>query len=363
MTAPRTRQADVSEPAGAGATPDESAEYPASFVADMVQLADQQGVPVEPWLTGLGLTRAQIGDATVRISYRQVCLIIKRALRAFRQGDLGLKVGASETIGNFGILGHAMMTARTLGDAIRIGIDYAALTGALLDLEVEFLAGGNVAVVAWPRIPDEEILVFLCEEFFASTLVLVRNLVGAAFRPARLELTYQAPRHASAYRKLFGCDVRFAAKRNQVVVEHHWLEKRLPMHHPVSARQALAICREQMGQVSRQSEIVASVGRILRQLLPSRPTARAVAGVLNISERTLRRQLSAAGCVYRDIHDKMRTERAIELLTAGAMSIADIGAEVGFSDAREFRRAFRRWTGVPPTAMRRPAEVPGAPST
>jgi transcriptional regulator GlxA family with amidase domain len=34
------------------------------------------------------------------------------------------------------------------------------------------------------------------------------------------------------------------------------------------------------------------------------------------------------------------------------MSIAHVGAAVGFKDAREFRRAFKRWTGVAPREMR-----------
>jgi AraC-like DNA-binding protein len=73
---------------------------------------------------------------------------------------------------------------------------------------------------------------------------------------------------------------------------------------------------------------------------------------LHLSERTLRRHLAAAGRVFREIHDQLRTERALELLSAGALSVAEIGSEIGFSDAREFRRAFKRWTGTPPAAMR-----------
>jgi hypothetical protein len=47
------------------------------------------------------------------------------------------------------------------------------------------------------------------------------------------------------------------------------------------------------------------------------------------------------------------SERALELLHAGQMSVAEIGIELGFSDPREFRRAFKRWTGMPPQLARR----------
>jgi len=329
-----------------------AASVPIAFLSDLAQLADEQGIAVEPWLLGLGLERAQIDDATLRVSYRQIALIIKRAQRAFNQTDLGLRVGAHQSVGTFGVLGLAMMTARTFGEAIGIGVEHAAITGAMMDLELEPVGTRQVALVARPRFPDDELLVFLCEEMFASTLVLARGLVGAAYRPARLELTYPAPPHAAEYAKLFQCEVRFGAKQNRVVVDRHWLDVKLPTHHPVSAQQALAICREQAAQLKRQNEIVAAVERIVRRHLAERPTLANVAQALNLSERSLRRHLAAAGRVFREIHDHLRTKRALELLSAGALSIADIGNEVGFSDAREFRRAFKRWTGAAPTAMR-----------
>jgi AraC-like DNA-binding protein len=329
-----------------------AAVIPTTILAVLAQIADGEKVPVEPWLAGIGLTRAQIDDAAIRVSYRQTSLIIKRAQRAIGKDNLGLRVGTSQSIGTFGIMGLAMMTSRTFGEAIAIGVEHSGVSGALMDVELGAGKSGEVALIARPRFPDEEILNFLCEELFGSTLILARSLVGPAFKPQLLELTYPAPRYAAEYRSLFGCEVRFGASRNRVVVDAHWLETPLPTHHPISAQQALAICREQRVQMERQSEIVASVERILRRRLAEQPTLSEVAHNLNLSERTLRRQLAAAGRVYRDIHDQLRTERAMELLSAGALSIADIGSEVGFSDAREFRRAFKRWTGTPPAAMR-----------
>ncbi|MBO9662786.1 AraC family transcriptional regulator [Dokdonella sp.] len=363
MTPARSRTAAGRQPAAARAAARglladaryTAAVIPTTILAVLAQLADAEGVAVEPWLAGLGITRAQIDDASVRVSYRQASLIIKRALRAIPRSEFGLEVGSHQSNGTFGVMGLAMMTARTFGDAVAIGVEYADITGALMDVETETPNAHEVALVARPRFPDEEILVFLCEELFASTLQLARGLVGGTFKPECLELTYPAPPHAADYRKLFGCEIRFGASRNRMVVGARWLEQRLPTHHPVSAQQALAICREQAAQIRRQSEIIASVERILRRRLAEHPTLSEIAQNLNLSERTLRRHLATAGRVYRDIHDQLRAERALELLSAGALSIAAIGSEVGYSDAREFRRAFKRWTGAPPTAMRHAA--------
>jgi hypothetical protein len=249
-----------------------TAVIPTGILAVLAELADLEHVPVTPWLTGQGITRAQIDDASVRISYRQASLIIKRALKSIPHTDIGLRVGMRQSIGAFGILGLAMMTARTFGEAIAIGVKNINVSHALMDLELDSGGNGNVAVVARPRLPDHEILAFLCEELFASTLMLARTLVGPSFKPVLLELTYAGPAYAAEYRALFGCDVRFGGSRNRVVVGPRWLDMKLPTRHPISAQQALAICRNLAVQVKRQSEIVASVARILRLRLNANPT-------------------------------------------------------------------------------------------
>lgn len=336
-----------------------TATIPTTILAVLAQVADEENIAVESWLAGLGLTRVEIDAAATRVSYRQAVTIIRRGLRSLPYADIGLRVGARQSLGTFGVLGLAMMTQRTFGEAMAIGIEHHQISGALMDLEFETLDGGAVALLARPRASAETLLPFLCEELFSSSLVLCRSLLGPGFRLARLELTYPEPPYAAEYRRLFRCEVRFGATHNRAVVDGQWLKMVLPTHHPVSAQQALAICREQSASLERQSDVVASVERMLRLQLQRHPRLGDIAAGLNLSERTLRRHLAACGQVFREIHDRIRTERALELLRAGALRIGEIGSAVGYSDPREFRRAFKRWTGGPPRAMQLPRHRAG----
>ena len=47
-----------------------------------------------------------------------------------------------------------------------------------------------------------------------------------------------------------------------------------------------------------------------------------------------------------------RFERARDLLGHSDMTVAQVAELVGYSDARAFRRAFKRWTGVLPHEFR-----------
>jgi AraC-like DNA-binding protein len=77
-----------------------------------------------------------------------------------------------------------------------------------------------------------------------------------------------------------------------------------------------------------------------------------VADRLHITERTLRRRLADSGYRFGEVRDRVRRQRATLLLRESDQPIGVIAAEVGFSDGREFRRAYARWTGKPPSAER-----------
>jgi AraC-like DNA-binding protein len=331
----------------------QNADIPPNILVHLTELAARRGIPSESWFAGLGITRQQINDPSVRISYRQARTVIARGLKAMCDPTLGLQIGRNQTVGSFGLLGLAMMTSRNFGEAMNVGIANHRVSGSLLDVDFVVIDEQTVALQAWPRFGEVELLPFLCEEMFASSFALARELVGSNLTLVRLELTYSAPAYAREYSTTFQCDVRFGAQYNRILVDAHWLAHPLPGYNPLTSKQALALCHQQLRGATGSDEIVGSVERLLRSRLREHPRLTEVARTLHLSERSLRRRLADSGRIFREIHDRVRAERALELLHAGKMSVAEIGIELGFSDPREFRRAFKRWTGMPPQLARR----------
>jgi AraC-like DNA-binding protein len=329
------------------------ANIKSTIVAGLVALAREQGVACESWFAGLRLGPAQFSAETLPyLSYRQAALIIRRALRTLPGRSHGLVLGARQDIGSFGLLGLAMLTAPDFAQALRLGIHYAPITGAMVELALEE-DRNCVAVIARMREHDRELEPFLCEELFVSSLKLCRGLLGPEFRPRVVELAYTAPDYAADYAAAFDCEVRFERGRNRVLLDRVWLTSPMPAHNAVSAQQVRALCDAQMPAGQASSEIVAAVERLLRQRLADNPRAIDIAVELHVTERTLRRQLQAAQTSFTAIHDRVRSDFARKLLSDQRLSIAQVGVAVGFKDAREFRRAFKRWAGVAPQALRR----------
>jgi AraC-like DNA-binding protein len=84
-----------------------------------------------------------------------------------------------------------------------------------------------------------------------------------------------------------------------------------------------------------------------------------VAHALNLSERSLRRKLEQEGLSFRGLLDEARKVRALELMAGDGNLLTDIALQTGFSDVRAFSRAFKRWTGRPPSSLRAAVRQPG----
>ncbi|MDI9237516.1 AraC family transcriptional regulator [Lysobacter sp. LF1] len=324
-----------------------------SIVAGLIAMAREHAVGCDNWFSGLRLGPAEFdGEMPVYLSYRQTCQIIRRAMRDLPVRGVGLVLGENQNIGHFGLLGLAMLTAPHFAQALQLGIRYAPITGAMMEMELDEYDDGAMGVVARMRSADAELEPFLCEELFASSLMLCRGLLGPGFTPRVLELAYPAPDYSDDYARMFGCEVRFEAPRNRVVIDARWLRTAMPAGNAASAQQIIALCEDQMPAGQPRSEIVAVVERLLRLRLADNPRLVDVASELHLTERTLRRQLQGASTSFSELHDRVRSESARAMLADSRMSIAHVGAAVGFRDAREFRRAFKRWTGVAPREMR-----------
>ncbi len=265
---------------------------------------------------------------------------------------LGMQVGARDVLLTMGLLGVAMQSSATFADAAAIAMELHQASGSLVDIDVEVL-GADLVLALHERAPEPELVTLLCEEAFCSAMLVIRSLLGADTTPKYLELTYAAPTYARDYGLFFRCPVRFGAHANRMVLTSSVLADTLPTHHEATRAAAVEACRRLLDLGGRRRGTTAAVESLLSQNL-RRPLSMAQAAEqLHVTERTLRRQLADAGERFSAVRDRVRERRATFLLVESPMTVESIAREVGFSDAREFRRAYIRWTGNPPTHQRR----------
>ena len=71
------------------------------------------------------------------------------------------------------------------------------------------------------------------------------------------------------------------------------------------------------------------------------------------SRRTLSRQLREEGTAFSEIRDRVRRQRAMELIESRRIPVKRVAALSGFNSLAAFRRAFVSWTGQTPSEHRK----------
>lgn len=338
-------------PSGADARHLTDATVVPNIARSLLGLLRERGLPPGRVCRGLGFGYRDLFDLGMRLSYRQTRLLIVRSYQALQDPALGLSAGARQTPVSWGLPGLAMLTCETLGEAIEYGLAHQGDVGALLEHDSSIQRDETVLQVR-PRQFDVTIEPFLVEEAFSSAVAVVRCLVGAGFSPRRVELAYPRPAHARAYTQFFRCPVHFGTGANRLVSDTQWLGTPLPGYDEITCQPLRAQLDGFLRRPERRSDLVESIASRLRTHLDHRQPLHAVAQELNMSERTLRRRLTEQQQSYQGLLDGIRHVRARDLLQHSGLPVAEVALACGFSDARSFRRAFKRWSGALPGERR-----------
>lgn len=264
---------------------------------------------------------------------------------------IALRLGANMHLGTHGLLGHAILSSRSLRQAAGLMIQYSPLQGAQGHIQLAFTSDHAVLTFE-PPFEVGGAPHFLVELFFASVLAALRQLIGPLPDECRLELAYAPVMPDEVYRRHLGVNVSFGHEVNRFVGPNDRIDQ------PLSAAgiPVAEMYRRQCEKLLRDMDAADGVaGEVRRMVLGARgkfPGIEEAARRLNVSERTLRRRLSDEGVSYRGIVDDVRSYLAREYLRETPLCVADVASLLGFDDVANFRRAFRKWNGCAPQYFR-----------
>lgn len=319
----------------------------AALFAEMAE----QGIVAEALLQGTGLQPRQLDDPQARMTQAQKLTIFRNVLRLSSVPDVGLRAGARQRLSDFGVYGYALVSSRTFGDATLLGIKHVRLAGPVL--EKSFRVEGDTAIFEARDVHDLGAVLPLATEFFWASILKLGSCVLEAPMPSRrLLLPYPRPSYAAAYERLFGCPVEFDAR----VMEWHFdaavLRVPCPNANPITAGLCTQFCERMLMSLPDESDLSRRIRTLCLNSRGEFPNADEAAARLGLSVRTLHRRLADQGQHYQLIVNDVRRSLAIEFLENTSLSVEEIAGRVGFSEASNFRKAFRKWTGQAPAHYR-----------
>lgn len=331
-------------------TPPRRAETPIAFIQAMVRAYRHRGMDPSGALAKAQIAPDLLNQPDARVTALQMEWMSEAAMRELDDEALGW-FRRRLPWGSYGMLVRASLTAPSLGVALQRWCRHHNLLTDDIRLELETHHG-----TACVNLHEEHDLDGM-REF--CTVSVLRNALGVAcwLTDSRIPLSgvdlhFAPPRHVSSYRVLFDGVAQFNASSSRLAFDAGYLQ--LPVRRDEAALQRM-LQRALLLTVRPYRRDRLLVERV-RQVLAEHPrhgrNADDLAAWLNLSPRTLHRQLREEGASLQALKDSVRQQRARELLLRTARPLKQIAAEVGFGSEKSFIRAFRTWTGSTPEAFR-----------
>lgn len=334
--------------------------YPRSpaGVLVLVEFGNRRGLSTGDLLAGSRITQAALRSPEIEIAAAQELRVLTNLVKAL--GDpvrLGIDAGLEFHFATYGIWGLALLSRATGRDALEFAMRFLPLTHAFTAISFQEYADHGVLSFGEPDLPADVRDFVVARDMVAAALLMRENLGD---EPELLGFDMKAsPRDPSGFAALppvFSAPINTGAACNRIVIGKTYLDRPLPQANPVTAALTESMCRQRLEQQKRGLK-TGAVSFRYRSTYAEKPPGSLTdfARLANLSERTLKRRLQAEGTSFRALSAEGRRIRAETLLADETLTVGEIAEHLGFSDLSSFSQAFKRWTGMAPSAYRRHA--------
>jgi AraC-like DNA-binding protein len=328
--------------------------YESSKLAALFDILIEQGSPAHEILRNVSLTVDEVHSPKSRISLAQLITACTNAIRLSNDPHLPYHIGSSIHVSAYGMYGFAILCCPDFRKTMAFAEKYHALAAPLAEIEFSEEKG----FASWIIEPnahagaDPQVYRFITEMQVGIHISLMRDIMGPAFTPDQVHLAYPRAHDFSLPADQIGGHLNFASRTTQIIFNSSWLDQNASLGNRTTYPAVVAACDELLGGLKSRVGVAGQIRALLIRDIANPPTLSDIAKFLDVSDRSLRRQLRDQGVSFRSLLDELRMQIAMKYLRTTQLGNEDIALALGFSDAANFRRAFRRWTNKSPSEIR-----------
>ena len=338
---------------------------PTRYFVTLVDALQAQGTDTARLLQIAGIDEAQFRRADASLMPLQIEALIAAARRMTGRTDLGFEAGSLIKMTSHDMLGYGMIGCRDVDQMLRLVSRYYHLMNELFTLRYRRTAQlGEVLYSPVAAMPLET-LRFMMEALALAHHNQMQLVFGPALEAYDIVLGMPRPSHHARYDTLAPVRVRFdeqAMPGVRVLMGSVMLNQALPLASQAVVQQVSerleALTRRPTPEEGGWSTFITMM---LTEAHGELLTLEDIGQRLNVSGRTVDRNLRKEGQQFRDIAQRVYMARAREMLEQPGTTVAQVAERLGFSDAANFSRAFRRYTGTTPSQYQQAAATPPRP--
>jgi AraC-like DNA-binding protein len=333
----------------------------AGLARGVIEFAASKGAGAAALGEQAGIDPRDLTDQDSRVPLATYQALLRAAKDLCRDPAFALHFGEAVDLSEMSVVGLIGRASQTMLDAFLQLNRYGRLVvevdlGTTDRFQIE-PGDGGLWLIDKRRNPND--FVELTESTMARVtcgcLRMVRDGGWSGETPSlkAAHFTHADPGYRGEYERIFGAHVMFEAERNAILFDASWAAHKLALQ-PRYAFGILSKHADTLLETLHRSKTTR--GRVEGLLLPVLHTGEAgkeaIAAKLGMSSDSLLRRLKAEGTTFEVVLDELRHKMALHYLENRKVSVNETAYLVGFSEPSAFSRAFKRWTGASPSALR-----------
>lgn len=315
----------------------------------LLEYADGQELSPQQILAGSGLSEASLLSPDTQLTPAQYLQLLHRLQQFLPGQETALQLGQQLLPGQLGPVSHALLQAPSLGHALDLLLRQQTWLSPLLAPQLIQL--GEHTLLYWtdacisPRLRG-----FVVDMMMAAVTGMSRWLSGERL-PWRYRFNRTRPASLEQYTVHLGTALQFDDCFNGMSIPSEWLARPWPRGSLARMQLALDEAARLKPEAPRHSLLGALYAYLGRQLR-NHPCLEQASAAFATSPATFKRHLALHGTHFQAELDQVRTHVTLQLIHNQGYSNEQIAAWLGFHDATNFRRSFKRWTGLTPSMLR-----------
>lgn len=287
-------------------------------------------------------------------SFEQYHILLDFAIKQTGDKFYGLKMGQEPHIA--GTIGMMCASCKNLKEAFIQGCKYFKIQGNFANIafidddkfpRIEFSIT-NAWKMRHPDTARHEI-----EAMFSFLITISKINSNNRILPSKVMLSYSPPDIPDIYKNHWGLLPLFDQDVDAIVFNSHDLMIPMKAFNPETYTILKSHIESQLKILDQKESCAEKVKSILLSSFQYQfPDIETVAEKLNLSSRTLQRQLSMENTNFKTILQQTRFDIAKHFLKDKTWSVSEISYALGYSDLGNFSRSFKKHTGQSPQDYR-----------
>ncbi|WNC73619.1 helix-turn-helix domain-containing protein [Thalassotalea psychrophila] len=312
----------------------------ASHLTPFIKVMESHELPVEELLHRAGLSRKNLDDDENLIFESKVWELIALASEYEGMENLGFITTQTTPLSDYGTFFDELLNQKNLKTMLNYFVKHMNMQSNCLTYWLSEHKG-----YFWICRPGTPLLTrgaWQVEQHVMSLIVkLIRAFIGPKWSPTRIGIQSIVDTGIDQFDFFKDTVILPGQKFSSIPVELKYLTKK-----PLIT--ALAITTKAQNI---PDSFVTSLKRLLKQhYFGDEWSAIVIASGLNMSVSTLKRKLASYNTTLREVIDEVRFSQAKALLKKAKINNDKIAKELGYQYTPNFVRAFKRWSGISPTA-------------